>query len=63
MGIDRTEIKEGRGRKKKLYEENLDWIEEEAKADPYSASSRPLAKKYEVSQGCMLAALHEFKFE
>jgi len=42
-GRDIMKVKEGRGRKKTLTEEYLDRIEEEAKEDPLSASSRQLA--------------------
>jgi len=62
-GVDIIEIKEGRGRKRNLTQEDLDRIEEEVKADPYNASSRRLASEFEVNQSAMLTALHELDFE
>ena len=56
-------IKEGCGRKKTLTGDDLFRIEKEVKEGPLSVSSRQLAAEYEVSQSCMLSALHGLNFE
>ena len=61
-GEDILNVKEGRGRKKALHDDDLEEIEEEVKDEPYKASTRNLASEYNISRTTIASSLHDLGF-